>query len=123
MVCQDLKFQRLPRPLSLGIRRGNPEVSQVRLSLIGVICMACGVAGRVVFATLATSESRLSGVTQACVLAPFFAVGLVLLSVPLIRHLYTGNELTWLDVKRDLVGCAMLALGMLVAWISIVAGL
>jgi hypothetical protein len=85
--------------------------------------MACGVAGRVIFATLATSESRLSGVTQACVLAPFFVVGLFLLSVPLIRRLYAGNELTWLDLKRDLVGCALLVLGIFVAWISIVAGM
>jgi hypothetical protein len=94
----------------------------VRRWLIGVVCIACGVAGRVVFDLRAPAGDRASGALQASVLAPFFAVGLVLLSVPIVRRCYAPGEPSPRELRREWLGCLLLAVGAVVSVVAVCAG-
>jgi hypothetical protein len=94
-------------------------MGRVRLRLIGAVCIAGGVAGRVALSVWARPNDRVQGVELACFLAVFFGVGLALLAVPVVRRAYTPGD----PSRVELAGCLLLALGAFAALVMVVSAM
>src|SRR5262249_48730478 len=98
---------------------GPVSVMRVRLWLLGVICLTCGIISRVVFELWARPGSRLEAFEQACFQAAWFGTGLFLLLVPLLRRSYAPGCPT----RGELTGCALWVLGAVAALFAVLSSL
>jgi hypothetical protein len=89
-------------------------MSLFRPSVVGLACIACGLAGRFVFRTYCPPATRVGEIDKAVVLAPFFGLGWLLLCVPVVKKMYGPTELdlrealTWLMMTIGALVCLWL---------------
>jgi hypothetical protein len=74
------------------------SLTAIRRSAVGLTCIACGFAGRFAFRIYCPPVTRLEDFDQSLVLAPFFAAGWLLLSIPAIKTMYGPKELDLRDL-------------------------
>jgi hypothetical protein len=89
----------------------------VRSWVVGLACIACGIAGRIAYSYGVQPTDRVQAVRPAGVLAVFFGVGLVLTSVPVVRKLYTPGDPT----RFELLGCLALSGGTFAAFVLVLS--
>jgi hypothetical protein len=95
----------------------NVQTRGVRSWVVGLACIACGVAGRIAYSCRVTPTDRLQGIRPAGILALFFGVGLVLASVPVVRKLYSPGDPT----RFELLGCLLLSIGAFAAFVFVLS--
>jgi hypothetical protein len=115
-------WPRRPAPAAEpGAREGGGplRVLGVRVWLVGVVCIVCGLASRLVFAVWARPGSRVAAFEQAFFQAAWLGAGLLCLALPLIRRSDAPDR----SSRDEVVGCLLWVLGALAALAVIVSSL